>query len=94
MQGRDGDADNNRQHAHHGCDNGLAANHRVYGEGWQDQACEHNINAYKLYRCRRDQREQSEKTDNIMEEFVLYAMLGVFVIFTVDSFTRAGRYVR
>jgi hypothetical protein len=40
------------------------------------------------------EQQQSEKTDNIMEEFVLYAMLGVFVIFTVDSFTRAGRYVR
>jgi hypothetical protein len=40
------------------------------------------------------EQQQAEKTDNIMEEFVLYAMLGVFVIFTVDSFTRAGRYVR
>ena len=40
------------------------------------------------------EQQQTEKTDNIMEEFVLYAMLGVFVIFTVDSFTRAGRYVR
>jgi hypothetical protein len=40
------------------------------------------------------EQQQAEKTDNVMEEFVLYAMLGVFVIFTVDSFTRAGRYVR
>jgi hypothetical protein len=40
------------------------------------------------------EQQQAEKTDNIMEEFILYAMLGVFVIFTVDSFTRAGRYVR
>jgi hypothetical protein len=40
------------------------------------------------------EQQQAEKTDNITEEFVLYAMLGVFVIFTVDSFTRAGRYVR
>ena len=40
------------------------------------------------------EQQQAEKTDNITEEFLLYAMLGVFVIFTVDSFTRAGRYVR
>jgi hypothetical protein len=40
------------------------------------------------------EQQQSEKTDNIMEEFVLYTMLGVFVIFSIDSFTRAGRYVR
>lgn len=40
------------------------------------------------------EQQQAEKTDNVMEEFILYAMLGVFVIFTVDSFTRAGRYVR
>lgn len=40
------------------------------------------------------EQQQSEKTDNVMEEFILYMFLGVFVIFTVDSFTRAGRYVR
>lgn len=40
------------------------------------------------------EQQQTEKVDNVMEEFVLYIFLGVFVIFTVDSFTRAGRYVR
>jgi len=40
------------------------------------------------------EEQQHEKTDNITEEFILYIMLGVFVIFTVDSFTRAGKYVR
>jgi hypothetical protein len=40
------------------------------------------------------EEQQHEKTANISEEFVLYTLLGVFVIFTVDSFTRAGRYVR
>jgi len=40
------------------------------------------------------EQQQAEKVDNVMEEFVLYIFLGVFVIFTVDSFTRAGRYVR
>lgn len=40
------------------------------------------------------EQQQSEKVDNITEEFILYVLLGVFVIFTVDSFTRIGKYVR
>jgi hypothetical protein len=35
-----------------------------------------------------------EKTENIMEEFVLFSMLGVFVIFVLDSFTKSAKYVR
>lgn len=40
------------------------------------------------------EEQQNEKTANITEEFILYVFLGVFVIFTVDSFTRVGKYVR
>ena len=40
------------------------------------------------------EQQQMEKTSNVTEEFILYILLGVFVIFTVDSFTRAGKYVR
>ena len=40
------------------------------------------------------EEQQYEKTANVTEEFVLYTLLGVFVIFTVDVFTRAGKYVR
>ena len=38
--------------------------------------------------------QQDEKTDNVTEELVLYLFLGVFVIFVVDSFARAGKYTR
>ncbi len=37
---------------------------------------------------------QMEKTSNITEELILYAFLGVFVIFVVDSFARVGKYHR
>lgn len=37
---------------------------------------------------------QSEKTANINEEFILYTMLGVFVIYIVDSFSKSGKYIR
>lgn len=40
------------------------------------------------------EEQQTEKTANVTEEFILYILLGVFVIFTVDSFTRVGKYVR
>ena len=40
------------------------------------------------------EEQQSEKTANVMEEFILYVFLGVFVIFTVDAFSRSGKYTR
>jgi hypothetical protein len=40
------------------------------------------------------EENQSERTANITEEFILYTFLGIFVIFVVDSFSRCGKYVR
>ena len=40
------------------------------------------------------QEQQNEKTNNTMEEYVLYILLGTFVIFIVDSFSRGGKYIR
>jgi len=40
------------------------------------------------------EQQQNEKTSNITEEFILYTMLGVFVIYVVDSFARSGKYIR
>ena len=40
------------------------------------------------------EEQQMEKTNNVMEEFILYCLLGVFMIYTVDSFTRVGKYSR
>ena len=37
---------------------------------------------------------KDQKTENITEELVLYMFLGVFTIFVVDSFARAGKYTR
>jgi len=37
---------------------------------------------------------QMEKTNHITEEFILYALLGVFMIYIVDGFSRGGKYVR
>lgn len=40
------------------------------------------------------EEQQSEKTDCVIEDIVLYSFLGVFIIFVVDSFVRVGKYVR
>jgi len=40
------------------------------------------------------EEQQFEPTKHITEEFILYTFLGVFVIYIVDSFTRAGKYIR
>lgn len=40
------------------------------------------------------EEQQDEKTNNVTEEVVLYSFLGIFIIFIVDSFARAGKYVR
>jgi len=40
------------------------------------------------------EQQHNEKTSNITEDFILYTFLGVFVIFIVDSFARAGKYTR
>jgi len=40
------------------------------------------------------EEKQDEKTNNVTEEVVLYSFLGIFIIFVVDSFARAGKYMR
>ena len=40
------------------------------------------------------EEQKDEKTGHVMEEVVLYSFLGVFIIFIVDSFARAGKYTR
>lgn len=40
------------------------------------------------------EEQKDEKTKNVTEELVLYLFLGVFMIFTIDSFARASKYTR
>ena len=40
------------------------------------------------------EENKDEKTNNVTEELILYMFLGVFVIFVVDSFAKAGKYTR
>jgi hypothetical protein len=40
------------------------------------------------------EEQHDEKTGHVTEELILYTFLGVFIIFIVDSFARAGKYTR
>ena len=40
------------------------------------------------------EEQKNEQTGHIMEELILYAFLGIFIIFIIDSFARAGKYTR
>ena len=40
------------------------------------------------------EEQHNERTEHVTEELVLYCFLGVFIIFVVDSFARAGKYTR
>jgi hypothetical protein len=40
------------------------------------------------------EEQSNEKTGNVMEEFVMFSLVGVFIIYVLDSFSRSGRYVR
>jgi len=38
------------------------------------------------------EEQQNERTENVLEEYLLYVLLGTFVIFVVDSFSRSRHY--
>jgi len=40
------------------------------------------------------EEQKDVKTGHVTEEVVLYSFLGIFIIFVLDSFARAGKYVR
>ena len=40
------------------------------------------------------EEQRDIKTGSVTEEVILYSFLGVFIIFVLDSFARAGRYTR
>lgn len=40
------------------------------------------------------EEQQDERTGHVFEELILYSFLGIFIIFVVDSFARAGKYIR
>jgi hypothetical protein len=40
------------------------------------------------------EEQHNEKTNHITEELILYLFLGIFIIFVLDSFARASKYIR
>lgn len=40
------------------------------------------------------EQQEEQQTGHVTEELILYCFLGVFIIFVIDSFTKAGKYIR
>lgn len=40
------------------------------------------------------ENQQDEKTNNVVEDLIIYALLGCFIIFIIDKFVSVGKYVR
>lgn len=68
----------------------AAAPNNMEKHGFTDNKIMEKIN-YMIHML---EEQQNEKTNNVTEEFLLYTFLGVFIIFIVDSFARAGKYTR
>ena len=59
------------------------------------QSSERDILLAKLnYMIHLLEEQRDERTGHVTEEIILYCFLGIFMIFMVDSFARAGKYVR
>lgn len=86
--------------------NGSAINYSNYKQSYETPIRPHqgqghhdnNFNNKLLdkinYMIHMLEEQHNEKTNNITEEFILYTFLGIFIIFIVDSFSRAGKYIR
>lgn len=40
------------------------------------------------------ENQRDEKTNNVVEDLIIYALLGCFMIFIIDKFVSVGKYVR
>jgi len=65
-----------------------------YGQMSQNNANKDPLLEKLNYMIHLLEEQQDEKTGHVIEELILYSFLGVFLIFIVDSFARAGKYTR
>ena len=71
------------------------ANKQYYMAQQQSSGPNEDVVMQKLnYMINLLEEQQDTKTNSVTEEVVLYSFLGIFIIFVVDSFARAGKYVR
>lgn len=71
------------------------ANKQYYAGQQQSSGPNEDVVMQKLnYMINLLEEQQDTKTNSVTEEVVLYSFLGIFIIFVVDSFARAGKYVR
>lgn len=68
---------------------------RNYRKQYNPEEDNNNILINKLnYMIHLLEEKNDEKTNNVLEEVILYSFLGIFIIFLIDSFTHLGKYKR
>ena len=70
-----------------------------YGDGYLNTSPDIKYDNNKLlskldYIIHLLEEQHNEKTNYITEELILYLFLGIFILFVLDSFARASKYVR
>jgi len=70
---------------------------RVIENMSENSASNNNSNSLEVkvnYLIELLEKQNEKKTEYVTEEIVLYLFLGIFIIYTVDSFTRINKYTR
>ena len=82
-------AENNSSYYEHFVPNFSTANDSQQIKGVNSELMQKLNNILHLL-----EEQKDNKTSNVTEELILYLFLGVFIIYTVDSFTKVGKYTR
>ena len=82
-------AENNSSYYEHFVPNFSTANNSQQINGVNNELMQKLNNILHLL-----EEQKDNKTSNVTEELILYLFLGVFIIYTVDSFTKVGKYTR
>ena len=67
---------------------------REYGLSVNDGLSNEKLMERVNYMIRLLEEQKMEKTNYVMEEFIMYTFLGVFMVYVCDSFATYGKYTR
>lgn len=72
----------------------ISAGVREYGSSVNGGLSNEKLMERVNYMIRLLEEQKMEKTNYVMEEFIMYTFLGVFMVYVCDSFASYGKYTR
>ena len=90
------DPDNNPDnHTYKGDRSGPGSRHgQVYNNADNNLMSQDVLLTKLTYIIKLLEEQQDERTSFVVEELILYSFLGIFIIFIIDSFGKASKYIR